>query len=96
MKKKYTIRYRKPSMANKRKNAGRREGFSREEAICFMAECLAEKGTVCGIKFDNKAVLKEHADLLVEIAGMWDKITAFEKSVKAGAARREKLARYSN
>ena len=92
MKKQYTIEYRKPSMGMRKRQAGWTEGYTRVEAIKFVAECLRENGEVVKIRFDNKEVVPQHADMLLQTGKLWDKIAEFERNVEPGAARRAKLA----
>ena len=93
MKRQYEVEYHNPSMGKKTRKHAWSQGLSRTRAIEFIAECLRENVGVVKVRFDNKEILPEHKETLVQIAKVWDKLTSFEKEIKPGAARRSRLAK---
>lgn len=86
-KRKYDVGYRKPSMGNKLRWHGWKEGLKRVEVFEFIIECFTEKGSIETIRFDNKEVIPDHKERLIHAARLWAEIRRNEREIKPGAAR---------
>lgn len=67
--------------------AGTAKGYSRVQAVKFVATCLRNGVKIFKVNFDNKEIVPAHRESILNTAKLWNELAVMETQVTPGGAR---------